>query len=410
MAESDRAQRILSPKGTPEANDRGTFPRTAGPRKAERRILLSFLAGILLVVGGCTSATSFSGATAPLPTGQTGSLVALGAAAGNCYISDVSNCSSTTGPTGSNAITALAAVTYTGSTSALFLGDHNGNIYDAAVSSGAPTTITQCVAGTTGPPILSLTVIPGTSSGSGTLFYATSGGVYSLSITSSTICSSPVSTTNGAASSFLAYSVPSSQIVGMTTTGSYFTCTTSSCTSPTALPNLKGTTVSAIAADPTAPVVYVASTTNGSYALDIFSVNGTTLSYIGNYTGGELSAPTGIAVFHGPNPAQNYCTAGGCNFLYIANAGDDAITQYVLTYTGPSNAPTGVSLNQFNAAYMGCDLFHPSSLAAITDPATGAPAVFMGEDGTSLGPCMGVPSGTSVTFGNNVTAYTARNE
>ena len=406
MAESDRAQRILSPKGTPEANDRGTFPRTAGPRKAERRILLSFLAGILLVVGGCTSATSFSGATAPLPTGQTGSLVALGAAAGNCYVPDGTTACSSSIYQGTTGITALAGVTY-GSTNAVFLGDHNGNIYDAAVSSGAPTTITQCVAGTTGPPILSLTVIPGTSSGSGTLFYATSGGVYSLSITSPTTCSSTVSTTNGAASSFLAYSVPSSQIVGMTTTGSYFTCTTSSCTSPTALPNLKGTTVTAIAADPTAPVVYVAATTNGSYAIDIFSVSGSTLSSIGNYTGGELSAPSAIAVIHGTNPAQNYCTSGGCNFLYIANAGDDAITQYVLTYSGPSTAPTGVSLNQFNAAYMGCDLFHPSSLAAITDPATGTPAVFMGEDGTSLGPCMGVPSGT---FGNNVTAYTARNE
>ena len=299
----------------------------------------------------------------------------------------------------------MAAVTYN-STNTLFLGDKNGNVYDATVTA-TPTTTTPCLSNAAGSKILSLAVFPGTTPGP--FFYATSGGVFSVSSCSS---SSTGSQTSVKTSALLTYSGASTtpEIVGMTTTGSYFTCTaTPSCTTPTAIANLKGQTVTAIASDPTYPVVYVATSANGSYAIDIFSVSGTTLSYIGNYTGGELSAPTGIAALHGPNPAQNYCTqtTGGCNFLYIANAGDDAITQYVLTYSGPSNAPTGVSLNQFNAAYMGCDLFHPSSLAAITDPVTGAPAVFMGEDGTSLGPCMGVASGP---FGNNVTAYTARNE
>ena len=299
----------------------------------------------------------------------------------------------------------MAAVT-SGSTNTLFLGDQNGHIYDVTVTD-TPTTTTPCLSNAAGSKILSLAVFPGTTPGP--FFYATSGGVFSVSSCSS---SSTGSQTSVKTSSLLTYSGASTtpEIVGMTTTGSYFTCTaTPSCTTPTAIANLKGQTVTAIASDPTLPVVYVATSANGSYAIDIFSVSGTTLSYIGNYTGGELIAPTGIAALHGPNPAQNYCTqtTGGCNFLYIANAGDDAITQYVLTYSGPSNAPTGVSLNQFNAAYMGCDLFHPSSLAAITDPVTGAPAVFMGEDGTSLGPCMGVASGT---FGNNVTAYTARNE
>jgi len=304
----------------------------------------------------------------------------------------------------------VAAVT-DNSTNTLFLGDTNGNVFDADVTSAAPSSINTCLSGA-GSSILSLAVFPGTTT-PGTVFYSTSTRVSSVTASSLTSACSSATTTGVTASSLLTYSVPTTQIVGMTTTGSYFTCTaTPSCTTPTAIANLKGQTVTAIASDPTYPVVYVATSANGSYAIDIFSVSGTTLSYIGNYTGGELSAPTGIAALHGPNPAQNYCTqtTGGCNFLYIANAGDDAITQYVLTYSGPSNAPTGVSLNQFNAAYMGCDLFHPSSLAAITDPATGAPAVFMGEDGTSLGPCMGVPSGTSVTFGNNVTAYTARNE
>jgi hypothetical protein len=201
--------------------------------------------------------------------------------------------------------------------------------------------------------------------------------------------------------------------VGVTTAGSYFTCTgATSCTTPTSLPHFKGATVNvtAIASDPLYPVVYVATSTNGSYAVNIYSVSGTTLSFLGSYSGGELSAPVGIALFHGPNPAQNYCTGttGGCNFLDVLNAGSDAITQYVLTYTLSSGTPTGVSLNQYNGAYLGCELFDPSALAAISDPALGAPAVFLGENGTSFGPCQGVPSGTS--FGNNVTAYTVNGE
>ena len=387
--------------------DRLIGPQPKAPVKTGPVSSLSFFFGILLVLGSCTSATSFSGATAPLPTGQTGSLSPLEAAPGNCYIPDGTTPCSPSIYQGTAGVTAVAAVT-SGSPNTLFLGDTNGNVYDADVTSAAPSSINTCLSGA-GSSILSLAVFPGTTT-PGTVFYSTSTRVSSVTASSLTSACSSATTTGVTASSLLTYSVPTTQIVGMTTTGSYFTCTaTPSCTTPTAIANLKGQTVTAIASDPTYPVVYVATSANGSYAIDIFSVSGTTLSYIGNYTGGELSAPTGIAALHGPNPAQNYCTqtTGGCNFLYIANAGDDAITQYVLTYSGPSNAPTGVSLNQFNAAYMGCDLFHPSSIAAITTPSTGAPAVFMGEDGTSLGPCMGVASGT---FGNNVTAYTARNE
>ena len=403
MAGSNESERTRNLSGIDGQERRGKSSQSSMIRKSGPVSALSLFLGILLILGSCTSATNFSGATAPLPTGQTGSLAPLVASLGNCYIQDTTTCSSSY--TGTYGVTAVAAVT-SGSTNTLFLGDQNGHIYDVTVTD-TPTTTTPCLSNAAGSKILSLAVFPGTTPGP--FFYATSGGVFSVSSCSS---SSTGSQTSVKTSSLLTYSGASTtpEIVGMTTTGSYFTCTaTPSCTTPTAIANLKGQTVTAIVSDPTYPVVYVATSANGSYAIDIFSVSGTTLSYIGNYTGGELSAPTGIAALHGPNPAQNYCTqtTGGCNFLYIANAGDDAITQYVLTYSGPSNAPTGVSLNQFNAAYMGCDLFHPSSLAAITDPVTGAPAVFMGEDGTSLGPCMGVASGT---FGNNVTAYTARNE
>ena len=407
MTGSHETERTPNLPGVDGQEDRMSCPQRKRSEKSGPLLAIALLWGIFLIVEGCTSATNFSGATAALPTGQTGSISPLVAAPGNCYIPDGTTACSSSYYTGTSGITAVAAVTY-GSTNALFLGDQNGHIYDATVSSAPPSSIT-CLSGA-GSPILSLALIPdNTTPSPGTLFYSTSGGVSTETVSSSLSCTSS-GTPTGIASSLLTYSGATAQVIGVTTTGSSFTCkAATTCTSPTGLPNVKGSTVTAIAADPKYPVVYVATSANGSYAIDIYSVSGSTLSHLGSYTGGELSAPTGIAAFHGPNPAQNYCTqtTGGCNFLDIANAGDDAITQYVLTYTGPPNAPTGVSLNQFNAAYMGCDLFRPSSLASIADPSTGAPAIFMGEDGTSLGPCMGVSTGT---FGNNVTAYTAKNE
>ncbi len=376
----------------------------------------------------CTSATSFSGSTPALPVGQVGSLTALGQAPGNCYVpgqgTSSTSCSTTQATTGISGITALGTDSYGSSgsqTTALFFGDAGGNISFVTVptTSSIPTSgsVTSCV--TASSSILSLAVIPGTSASTpGTLFYSTSGSagaVYSLSVTSSTSCGGS-SISVPSAPSYLTYSSKAGEVIGVTQSGSFFTCNSSStpsCTSPTQLPNHPGSTIAGIAADPQYPVVYVTTSANGSYAIDIYSVNGANLLFLGSYSGGELSAPTGITVFHGPNPAQNYCTgttaASGCNFLYVANAGTDAVTQYVLTYSlSSAGVPTGVSLNQFNAAYMGCDLFTPSAMAAISTPVTGAPAVFLGEGDTSFGPCMGVPSGTS--FGKNVTAYTVMGE
>ncbi|MCL5284536.1 MAG: hypothetical protein M1313_02090 [Nitrospirae bacterium] len=387
-------------------------PRELRHTGRQGRASLLFLLPLLFLflLPGCSGSTNFSGSTPALPNGQTGSVAPLGAAPGNCYVSDSSSAAcSTTQIKGSYGITALATVTYgTTPTSDLFVGNGHGNISYVTVpaSSKLPTTPTTCIS-STGPAISSLALIPTTTS-AGTLFYSTSAGVFTLS-TSSCSSSSPTSIKSSSVLTYIA-----NQIVGVTTAGTYFTCTggTPSCTSQGPLPHFKGATVNvtAIASDPQYPVVYVATSTNGSYAVNIYSVSGTTLTFLGSYSGGELSAPVGIALFHGPNPAQNYCTGttGGCNFLDVLNAGSDAITQYVLTYTLSSGTPTGVSLNQYNGAYLGCELFDPSALAAISDPALGAPAVFLGENGTSFGPCQGVPSGTS--FGNNVTAYTVNGE
>ena len=372
-----------------------------------RRLFWFFPMALSLILAGCSGSTNFSGATPALPNGQTGSVVPLGAAPGNCYVSDTTACSQTVYK-GQNGITALATVAYS-STNALFVGDASGNIsYVTVPTTSTPPSPTQCSTGAGS--ILSLALIPGSSVPAGTLFYATSSGVFETAFSS---CSSG-SSAGISIPSLLTYNSKTSQIVGVTTAGAYFTCSsTPSCTAPVPLPNSQGATVhvTAIASDPQYPVVYVTTSTNGSYAVNIYAVSGPTLSPLGSYSGGELSAPAGIAVFHGPNPAQNYCTntTGGCNFLYVVNAGDNALTQYVLTYTLSSGGvPTGVSLNQFNGAYLGCDLFDPSALTAIANPALGAPTVFLGENGTSLGPCLGVANGTP--FGNNVTAYTVSGE
>ena len=196
---------------------------------------LALLLGILLVLGGCTSATNFSGATAPLPTGQTGSLSPLVAAPGNCYIQDAATSTCSSPYKGSFGVTAVAAVTYGSTpTNAVFLGDNNGNIYDANVSSGAPNTVNTFIT-SIGSPILSIAVIPGTNT-PGTVFYSTTTGVSSVTASSLTTHSSGPA--DVAASSLLTYSGATTphEIVGMTTTGSYFTCTTTSCTSPTAIP------------------------------------------------------------------------------------------------------------------------------------------------------------------------------
>ena len=398
------------PRTTPPLSLFGSGRGNARFLTQGKRLFWIFPMALCLLLSGCSGSTNFSGSTPALPSGQTGSVAPLGAAPGDCYVSDIVACSQIVYK-GQYGITALANVAYS-SSNALFVGDANGKIsYVTVPTTSSPPPPTTCLTPTGS--IVSLAMIPSSSIPTGTLFYSTTSGVYDINIASSCPGSGSGTSTIITNPSVLTYNSYTTQIVGVTTTGASFTCTsTPSCTTPVPLPNFQGATVhvTAIASDPQYPVVYVTTSTNGSYAVNIYSVSGQTLSFLGSYTGGELSAPAAIAVFHGPNPTQNYCTntTGGCNFLDVANAGDNALTQYVLTYTLSGNVPTGVSLNQYNGAYLGCELFDPAALAAIANPALGAPAVFLGENGTSLGPCLGVGSGTP--FGNNVTAYTVTGE
>ena len=234
--------------------------------------------------------------------------------------------------------------------------------------------------------------------------------VYALTPTPSSL------STSIANASGLTYNSNASEFIGVTSNAQYFTCSTTSCTSPAALPNLQDTSpnITAIASDPSNPIVYILSIGNSTNRIYYYSVSGNTLTYQGNYSGNELNYPSGITLFRGYNPTQNYCTSGYCTFMDVTNTGNDTITQYVLTYPTYPNPGNGTqttvsSINQFNNAYFDCDLINSAAIAAFPNYSTTTnllpqPDVFVGEQGTSYGSCLGTSS--TASYGNNVTAYT----
>ena len=364
-----------------------------------------------LFLGGCSGNTNSSGPAAPLPTGQTGSIKAT-SNPGNCYVSDTDACSNTTTPDqGAYSITALATLEGTGTTPTnyLYLGDSAGNIYYSTVKTTAPptTSLTQCTSGTT-------TKILALAANSTTLLYATSGGISSTTTSCSTTSSVSLIPSSPTNASGLTYNANAGEFVGVTSNAQYFTCSKTSCTSLAALPNLQDTNpnITAIASDPSNPIVYILSIGNSTNRIYYYSVSGNTLTYQGNYSGLELNYPSGIALFRGANPTQNFCTSGACTFMDVTNTGNSTITQYVLTYPGSGVQTTISSINQFNNAYFDCDLIDSAAIAAFPNYGSGnllpKPDVFVGEQGLSTGPCMGISSGTS--YGNNVTAYTVVGE
>lgn len=360
--------------------------------------------GLALLLASCSGNSNTSGPAAPLPTGQTGSISALfPSTGGNCYLSDGSAC----GTTGTNGITALAAGSVS-STNTLLLGDAAGGIaYLQSPSATLPSAPTPCTTGTTSP-ILALAL----SSGGGVTF-ATSAGIYSDG-TVPGACTTATAITTGITNAVgLAYNASAGQVVGLTANGQYFILSgTSLVAGPTTLPNLQGSpnpSFTSIASDPSASIVYMTSIGLNNARIYFYYLSGNALTYLGNYTGTELSSPKGLALFPADVAAQNFCTTLPCTFMDVANPGNNTITQYVLSYSGTGTG-TGISVNQFNNAYFNCDIIAPQSVAALTATSGGHlnnPAVFVGENGTSIGPCLGLGS---VSYGNNVTAYTVQNE
>ena len=193
------------------------------------------------------------------------------------------------------------------------------------------------------------------------------------------------------------------EFVGVTSNAEYFTCRSSTCSSPQTLPSLQDTNpnITAIASDPTYPIVYILDAS--ANLIYFYSVSGNSLTYLGNYSGLELNYPSGVALFQGANPTQNFCTSGACTFMDVTNTGNSSITQYVVTYSS-GTPPTSVYVNQFNNAYTNCDMLNSAAIAAFSSAITYPnPSVFVGEQATNYGSCMGTSSTTP--YGNNVTAY-----
>ena len=377
------------------------------------KLLAGLLAFVFLLVASCGGNSSSSGPPPPLPNDLTGSISPTNNILANCYISDISACSSN--QTGANPITALAAATI-GSTNFLYWGDGGGNIYSTSpLSTTPPSSLSSCTSTPLNTKILSLAVVPSSLE----LFYATSGGVFKGSLGSGGTCDStsfsPASLA-GASPGALAYN--SGFVIGVTGNAQYFSCTTVStptCTSFGTLPGLVDTSpqITAIASDPQYAIVYILAigiNTGRIYAYQVSSSSGS-LTYLTNYSGTELNAPSGLALFLGQNPTQNFCTIGPCTFMDVTNSGNTTITQYVLTYSYSGTTPNGVSINQFNNAYFNCDLVNPGPIAALPLPGSSGtlnnPDVFVGERGLGTVPCLGLTSGS---FGNNITAYTVNNE
>ena len=159
-------------------------------RNQGKRLRAGLLAFVFLLVASCGGSSSSSGPPPPLPNDQIGSISPTNNSLANCYISDISACSSTQ-TTGTNPITALAAATI-GSTNFLYWGDGGGNIYSTSSLLTTPPTSTSSLSACTPTTptttkILSLAVVP--SSNSPELFYATSGGVYEGALGSGGACS-----------------------------------------------------------------------------------------------------------------------------------------------------------------------------------------------------------------------------
>ena len=372
-------------------------------------------AGFLALVS-CGGGSSSSGTPAPLPGSQTGSINYANTALANCFVSDTAACS--TSP-GTNPISSLAAATINAS-NYLFWGDGAGNIESTSIpttTTTLPSTLNNCFSPSLGTKIRSLTVV--STATTGPLFYATTGGVSYIGLTGSQCDHTKTATlTTITTSAFLAFNSATSLVIGVTSTGLYYSCTstaTPTCTSQGTLPSLQDISprITGIASDPSTSIVYLVSVGNTINRIYAYLVNSTgTLTYLTNYTGIELNSPAGITAFQGNTGTQSYCTTGPCTFLDVTNATNTTITQYVLNYSFSGSTPTGVAINQFNNAYFNCDLIAPTAIAAIPLPGTSGslntPNVFVGEAGTQPGPCLGITS--TGTYGNNVTAYTVEGE
>ncbi|MHB8421820.1 MAG: hypothetical protein ACYDAM_03470 [Leptospirales bacterium] len=386
-------------------------------------------AGALISTLSCSGNTNTTGPAPPLPTGQNGSLnlyVPTSTTYAGCYVADTVACvvPPATPTTGTASVTALSTE-YVSSSSASYLlvGDASGYVTAWTTSRMAPPATPAPCSSTHLPS--TITGIAGVVVGTSYDVYAVSGSTLYLYSASSFPCNSPPTPSNAGlgTGSTVGLAVANGYVYGITAQGQYFSVaqgsTLPSSLSLSPLPNTPSTaSIGGITADQNG-IIFATDHANSAIYAFYANSNGTLSSIGGTLTGNaDISNPKAITTVSGINPTASYCTTGPCEFLYVTNY-SGAIAQFVLSING--NAPSySVGYNEFNAPYIQCEIINPVAMASFADAgaetgisssSTGTavvPYVFLGQDGTTTGPCFDVLS--SSTFGNGVTAYVPTNE
>ncbi|MHB1606134.1 MAG: hypothetical protein ACYCTV_07055 [Leptospirales bacterium] len=385
-------------------------------------------AGALISTLSCSGNTNTTGPAPPLPTGQNGSLnlyvpTPTKTYAG-CYVADTVVCVTppTTPTTGTAPVTALGTEYVSSSASYLLVGDASGNVTAWTTNGMTPPSTTP--ASCSGLPSTTITGIAGVVVGSSYDVYAVSGSTLYLYSASSSPCNSSPSPSGNVGlgtGSTVGLAVANGYVYGITSQGQYFSVaqgsplTSSPSLSP--LPNTPSTaSIGGITADQNG-IIFVTDHANSAIYAFYANSNGTLSSIGGTLTGNaDISNPKAITTVYGINPTASYCTTGPCEFLYVTNY-SGAIAQFVLSING--TAPSySVGYNEFNAPYIQCEIINPVAMASFAnaggEPGIGntgsalVPYVFLGQNGTTTGPCFTVTTGTS--YGNGVTAYVPTNE
>jgi hypothetical protein len=235
----------------------------------------------------------------------------------------------------------------------------------------------------------------------------------SLSLASSTPTCAISNGDIGTTGSVVGLALANGYVYGISSTGKYFSIlagSTSSPSTPTTLPNLPSTaTIEGMTADQNG-IVFVTDYVNSAIYAYYAHSNGTLSSINGNFSGNvDITNPKAITTVYAPYGTSNGCpngSSGPCEFLYVTNY-SSAVVQLVLSVSG-SGTSTSIGYTEFNAPYTDCEIINPLAMTSFSNvnatPTLAAPWVFIGQNGTSAGPCQGLSSGT--TYGNGVTAYT----
>ncbi|MHB1286846.1 MAG: hypothetical protein ACYCYP_09870 [Leptospirales bacterium] len=384
--------------------------------KRIRRLLGDTLtAAALCAIFACSGNTNTTGPAPPLPTGQNGSLNLYTTTNAGCYVSDNIVCAAP--PSGTAAVTALGTDYVSSSASYLLVGDKAGKVTAWTTNGTNPpaTTPTPCNSGVSTPITGVAAYINGTTND---VYFVTGTTLYLNTGTSSSPC--PTTTANTVTtplpSGTVGLVVSGNTVYGITSTRQYFSVTggaTTLLSNNQSLPNIPSTaSIGGVTADHNG-IIFVTDHANSAiYAFYADNTTGTLTLINGTLSGNaDISNPKAITTVYALNATQNYCTTGPCEFLYVTNY-SNAIAQFVISVNA-NGASSSVGYNEFNAPYYQCEIINPIAMTSFSNAGaesgignTGSatvPYVYLGQNGTTSGPCFTV--GSTATFGNGVTAY-----